>query len=100
MNIILMIALVKELTVVRETVQLLMEHGHMRLMELLLTVLTILEKFVVREDQDQLPYIQLMDVVEADPIQMAFIHVVLKGAALVLECINKMTYRICFLTVS
>ena len=65
----------------------------MRLMELLLTVLTKLEKFVVREDQDQLPYIQLMDVVdvEADLIQMAFTHVVLKGAVLVLECIKKMT---------
>ena len=49
---------------------------------------------------DQLPYIQLLDVVETDLIQMAFIHVVLKGAVLVLECINKMTYRICFLTVS
>ena len=35
-----MILLVKESTVVRETVQLLMEHGHMRLMELLLTVVT------------------------------------------------------------
>ena len=52
-----MIVLVKESAVERETVQLLMEHGHMRLMELLLTVITILEKFVVREDQDRLPYI-------------------------------------------
>ena len=70
----------KESTVVRETVQLLMEHGHMRLMELLLTVLTKLEKFVVREDQDQLPYIHNMDVVDQHLIQMATIHVVLKGA--------------------
>ena len=94
--------LTQELTVVRETVQLLMEHGHMRLMELLLTVLKILEKFVVREDQDQLPYIQLMDVldVEGHLIQMAFTHVVLKGAVLVLEFIKKMVYGICSLTVS
>ena len=81
---------IKESTVVRETVQLLMEHGHMRLMELLLTVITILEKFVVRENQDQLPYIQLLDAmdVEGHLIQMAFIHVALKGAVLVLECIK------------
>ena len=90
MEIILIFA--KESTVVKETVQLLMEHGRMILMELLLTVLTKLETFVVREDQDQLPYIQLMDVVEGHLIQMAFTHVVLKGAVLVLECINKMTY--------
>ena len=86
-----MILLVKESTVVRETVQLLMEHGYMRLIEPLLTVMTILEKFIVREDQDQLSYIQLLDVVEADLIQMAFTHVVLKGVVLVLECINKVT---------
>ena len=79
---------IKESTVVRETVQLLMEHGRLRLMELLLTVMTILEKFVVRENQDQLPYIQLLDVVEGHLIQMAFTHVVLKGAVLVLECIK------------
>ena len=87
-----MIVLVKESTVLRETVQLLMEHGH--IMELLLTALTILEKFVVRKDQDQLPYIQLLDVmdVQADLIQMAFTHVVLKGAVLVSEYINMMTY--------
>ena len=96
----MILILAKESIVVRETVQILMEHGHMRLMELLLIVRTKLETFVVREDQDQLPYIQLLDVVETDLIQMAFIHVVLKGAVLVLECINKMTYRICFLTVS
>ena len=60
----------------------------MRLMELLLTVLTILEKFVVREDQDQLPYIQNMDVVDHHLIKMATSHVALKGAVLVLECIN------------
>ena len=80
-----MIVLAKESTVVRETVQLPMEHGHTRLMELLLTVVTILEKFVVREDQDQLPYIQLLDAVDvqAGLIQMAFTHVVLKGAVLV-----------------
>ena len=72
-----MTMLVKELLVVRETVQLLMEHGHMRLMELLLTVMTLLEKFVVRENQDQLPYIQLLDVVERHRGQMAFTHVVL-----------------------
>ena len=97
-----MILLIKESTVVRKTVQLLMEHGHMRLMELLLTVLTKLEKFVVREDQDELPYIQLMDAVdvEADLIQMAFIHVALKGVVLVLECINQKTYRLSFQTVS
>ena len=69
-------------------------------MELLLTVVTKLEKFVVREDQDQLPYIQLMDVVEGDLIQMEFTHVVLKGAVLVLECINQMTYGLLFQTVS
>ena len=91
MKIILMMVLLKESIVVRETVQLLMEHGHMRLMELLLTVMTILEKFVVREDQDQLPYIQLMDVVDQDLIQMEFTHVVLKRAVLVLECINQIT---------
>ena len=85
-----MILLVKESTVVRETVQLLMEHGHMRLMELLLTVV-LMEKFVVREDQDQLPYIQLLDAVETDLIQMATTHVVLKGAVLVLECIKQET---------
>ena len=95
-----MILLVKESTVVRETVQLLMEHGHMRLMELLLTVLTILEKFAVREDQDQLPYIQLTDVVDWHLIQMAFTHVVLKRAVLVLECINQMTYKLSFQIVS
>ena len=82
-----MILLVKESTVVRKTVQLLMEHGH--IMELLLTVV-LMEKFVVREDQDQLPYIQLLDAVETDLIQMATIHVVLKGAVLVLECIKMM----------
>ena len=86
-----MILLVMESTVVRETVQLLMEHGYTRLIELLLTVMTILENFVVKEDQDQLSYIQLLDVVEADLIQMAFTHVVLKGVVLVLECINKVT---------
>ena len=88
-----MMVLLKESTVVRETVQLLMEHGHMRLMELLLTVMTILEKFVVREDQDQLPYIQLLDAVDVKGhlIQMAFTHVVLKGAVLALDCINMMT---------
>ena len=63
----------------------------MRLMELLLTVMTKLEKFVVREDQDQLSYIQLLDVVEADLIQTAFTHVVLKGVVLALDCINKVT---------
>ena len=89
MKIILIFA--KESTVVREAVQLLMEHGYMRLMELLLTVLTILEKFVVREDQDQSPYIQLLDVVEANLTQMATTHVVLKGAVLVLECIKQET---------
>ena len=94
-----MMVLLKEPTVVRETVQLLMEHGHMRLMELLLTVLTILEKFFVREDQDQLRYIQNLDVVEGHLIQMAFTHVVLKGAVLVLECIKKMTYWLSFQTV-
>ena len=91
-TILILITLNKESTAVRETVQLLMEHGHMRLMELLLTVMTILEKFVVREDQDQLLYIQLLDVVDQHLIQMAFIHVVLKGAVLVLECIKWMTY--------
>ena len=91
MKIILMMVLLKESTVVRETVQLLMEHGHMRLMELLLTVMTILEKFVVREDQDQLPYIQNMDVVDRHLIQMEFTHVVLKRAVLVLECISQIT---------
>ena len=95
-----MIVLVKESTVVRKTVQLLMEYGHMRLMELLLTVITILEKFVVREDQDQLPYIQLMDVVEGNLIQMAFTHVVLKEAVLVSECIKQMTYSFSFQAVS
>ena len=80
MKIVLIILLVKESTVVRETVQLLMEHRHMRLMEVLLTVMTVQEKFVVREDQDQLPYIQNMDVVDQHLIQMATIHVVLKGA--------------------
>ena len=90
MRIILTILQIKESTVVRETVQLLMEHGRLRLMELLLTVMTILEKFVVRENQDQLPYIQLLDAmdVEGHLIQMAFTHVVLKGAVLVLECIK------------
>ena len=88
MKIILMTMLVEESIVVRDTVQLLMEHGHMRLMELLLTVLTILEKFIVREDQDQLPCIQLLDVVEGYLGQMVFTHVVLKGAVLVLECIK------------
>ena len=88
MKIILIFA--KESTVVRETVRLLMEHGHMRLVGVLLTVI-LMEKFVVREDQDQLPYIQLLDVVEVDLIQMASTHVVLKGIVLVLECINKMT---------
>ena len=87
MKIILIFA--KESTVVRETVQLLMEHGH--IMELLLTVLKILEKLDVREDQDQLPYIQLLDAVEAGLFQMATTHVVLKGAVLVLECINQKT---------
>ena len=48
-----MIVLVKESTVVRKTVQLLIEYGHMRLMELLLTVV-LMEKLDVREDQDQL----------------------------------------------
>ena len=95
-----MILLVKESTVVRKTVQLLMEHGHMRLVDLLLIVLTILEKFVVREDQDRLPYIQNMDVVEGYLIQMATTHVVLKGAVLVLECINMVTYKLSFQTVS
>ena len=95
-----MILLVKESTVVRETVQLLMEHGHMRLVGVLLTVLIILEKFVVREDQDQLPYIQNLDVVEGHLIQMAITHVVLKGALLVLECIKQITYNISFQTVS
>ena len=97
-----MILLVKESIVVRETVQLLMEHGHMRLTELLLTVITILEKFVVREDQDQLPYIQLLDAVDVEGhlIQMASTDVVLKGAVLVLECINAITYKLSFLTVS
>ena len=85
-----MIVLVKESTVVRKTVQLLIEYGHMRLMELLLTVV-LMEKLDVREDQDHLPYIQLMDVVETDLIQMANTHVVLKGAVLVLECINHRT---------
>ena len=89
--ILILIRLTKESTVVRETVQLLMEHGYMRLMELLLTVLIILEKFVVREDQDQLPYIQNMDVVDQHLIQMEFTHVVLKRAVLVLECINQIT---------
>ena len=79
----------RESTVVRETVQLLMEHGHMRLVGVLLTVV-LMEKFVVREDQDQLPYIQLLDAVETDLIQMATTHVVLKGAVLVLEYIKKM----------
>ena len=88
MKIILIFA--KESTVVRETVRLLMEHGHMRLVELLLTVV-LMGKFVVREDQDQLSYIQLLDAVEADLIQMATTHVVLKGAVLVLECINQKT---------
>ena len=85
-----MIELVKESTVVRETVQLLMEHGHMRIMELLLTVV-LMEKLDVREDQDQLPYIQNLDVVETDLIQMAITHAVLMGAVLVLECINRVT---------
>ena len=85
MEIILILA--KESPVVRETVQILMEHGHMRLMELLITVMTIVEKFVVREDKDQLPYIQLMDVVDRHLIQMATTHVVLMGAVLVLEFI-------------
>ena len=53
-----------------------------------------------REVKDQLPYIQLLDAVEADLIQMAFTHVVLKGVVLVLECINKMTYKLSFQTVS
>ena len=78
MRIILTIVLIKESTVVRKTVQLLMDHGHMRLMELLLTV--IFDNTGVKEDQDQLPYIQLMDAVEGHLIQMAFIHVVLKEA--------------------
>ena len=79
-----MTMLLKELPVVRETVQLLMEYGHMRLIKLLLTVMTLLKKFVVREDQDQLSYIQLLDVmdVEGHLGQMAFTHVVLKGAVL------------------
>ena len=85
-----MILLVKESTVVRETVQLLMEHGHMRLVGVLLTVM-LMGKFVVREDQDQLPYIQLLDAVGTDLIQMATTHVVLKGAVSVLECIKLMT---------
>ena len=85
-----MTLLIKESIVVRETVQLLMEYGYMRPMEMLLTVVIILEKFVVREDQDQLPYIQLMDVVEGHLIQMEFTNVVLKGAVLVLECTKKM----------
>ena len=86
----MIINLTKKSPVVRETVQLLMEHGQMKLMELLLTVMTKLETFVVREDQDQLPYIQLLDAVDVEVglIQMAFIHVVLKGAVLVLECIK------------
>ena len=88
MKIILIFA--KESTVVRETVRLLMEHGHMRLVELLLTVV-LMGKFVVREDLDQLSYIQLLDAVEADLIQMATTHVVLKRAVLVLECINQKT---------
>ena len=83
----------KESTVVRETVQLLMEHGHLRLVGVLLTVV-LMEKFVVREDQDQSPYIQLLDVVEADLIQMATTHVVSKGVVLVLDCIKQMTYRL------
>ena len=90
MRIILTIVLVKESSVVRETVQLLMEHGHMRLVGVLLTVVLV-ERFVVREDQDQLPYIQLLDVVETDLIQMATTHVVLKGAVSVLECIKQET---------
>ena len=77
----------KESTVVKDTVQLLMEHGH--IMELLLTVV-LMEKLDVRETLDQLSYIQLLNVVEADLIQMATIHVVLKGAVLVLEYIKKM----------
>ena len=88
MRIILTILLVKESTVVRETVQLLMEHGHMRLVEVLLTVV-LMEKLVVREDRDQLPCIQLLDAVETDLIQMASTHVVLKGAVLVLDCIKQ-----------
>ena len=64
-----------------------MEHGH--IMELLLTVV-LMEKLDVREDLDQLPYIQLLDAVETDLIQMATTHVVLKGAVLVLECIKMM----------
>ena len=92
MRIILIILLVKESTVVRETVQLLMEHGHMRLMELLLTVMTIpvLEKFVVKfvvRDSGPGSYIQLMNVVEANLIRTEFTQIVLKGAVLVLECI-------------
>ena len=58
-------------------------------MELLLTVV-LMEKLDVREDLDQLPYIQLLDAVETDLIQMATTHVVLKGAVLVLECIKMM----------
>ena len=47
----------------------------------------------MREDQDQLSYIQLLDVVdvEANLIQTAFTHVVLKGVVLALDCINKVT---------
>ena len=63
----------------RDSIQLLMEHGHMRLMELLLTVLTILEKFVVREDQDQLPYIHNMDVVDHHLIKMATFTCCIEG---------------------
>ena len=83
-----MILLVMESSVARETVQLLMEHGH--IMGVMLTVV-IMEKLVVGEDQDQLPYIQSLGAVEIDLIQMATTHVVLKGAVLVLECINRVT---------
>ena len=58
-------------------------------MELLLTVV-LMEKLDVKEALDQLPYIQLLDAVETDLIQMATTHVVLKGAVLVLECIKIM----------
>ena len=49
---ILIILLMMESSVVRVTVQLLMEHGRMRLVGVLLTVV-LMKKLDVREDQDQ-----------------------------------------------
>ena len=45
-------------------------------------------------------YTKLWMLWRGDLIQMAFTHVVLKGAVLVLECIKWMTYKISFQTVS